>query len=240
MEVQTHTQPSIPKKKGAEYLLLFFIIFAAVFLALLADNWRTHLLENNKEMDYMHALVADLKSDTSTINQTINFNEGIGRADSSLLFLLRMPEKDIKTLHKIFILNPIAQNFDYHINDSKTFDRLKYTGDMRLIRNENVLNNITEYYHQIDMINIFKEEIQNNLVLTYNLSFKVFDQYAYDNYNDPSLALITQDAAILNEYTNMIHNLIITYRMFNRMLRLIKNKAQDLLLLINEEYSLNK
>ncbi|MBK6731577.1 MAG: hypothetical protein IPG60_11685 [Bacteroidetes bacterium] len=239
MEVQTHNQPPIHKKKGAEYLLLFFIIFTAVFLGLLAYNWRVYLLENRKEVDYIHALVADIKSDTSTINQTINFNEGIGRADSSLLSLLRMPEKDIKTLHKIFILNPISQNFDYHINDSKTFDQLKYTGDFHLIRNKKVLAGLTEYYQQIDMINIFKEEIQNNVVLTYNLSFKVLDQYAYDNFADPSLALITQDASILNEYTNMLHNLIITYRMFNRMLRLIKNKAQDLLLLIDEEYTLN-
>lgn len=87
-----------------------------------------------------------------------------------------------------------------------------------------MLAGLTEYYQQIDMINIFKEEIQNNVVLTYNLSFKVLDQYAYDNFADPSLALITQDASILNEYTNMLHNLIITYRMFNRMLRLIKTK----------------
>ncbi|HET8964027.1 MAG TPA: hypothetical protein VFM99_09030, partial [Chitinophagales bacterium] len=141
---------------------------------------------------------------------------------------------------KIFILNPITQNFDYHINDSKTFDRLKYTGDMRLIKNENVLNNIADYYQQIDMINIFKEEIQNNVVSTYNLSFKVIDQYAYDNNNNLSIAMITQDNAILNEYSNMLHNLIITYRMLNRMLRLIKNKAQDLLLLIDETYVLGK
>lgn len=239
MEVQTHTQYPIHKKKGAEYLLLFFIIFIAVFLGLLAYNWRVHLLENRKEINYMHALVADLKSDTTTINQTINFNEGIGSADSSLLSLLRMPEKDIKTLHKIFILNPIAQNFDYHINDSKTFDRLKYTGDMRLIKNEKVLNSIADYYQQIDMINIFKEEIQNNVISTYNLSFKVLDQYAYDNNINLSITMITQDKAILTEYSNMLHNLIITYRMFNRMLRLIKNKAQELLLLIDETYDLS-
>ncbi len=236
MEVQHTSQAPNGKKKARGYLFCFITVYLAVLLAAVTCHFWQQRVEHRRETDYMHALAADLMADTAGIRETIQFNEGISRADSSLLHLLHLPEKNDIVLHKILILNPITQNFNYQINDAKTFDLLNHSGDIGLMRNKKVLDKVAAYYRQIELIEIFRSEIQDNLVRTYNLSFKVFDQYTYDNYMIPSAALITSDQSLILEYSNMLHNLIISYRMFNRMLRGLKSQAAELIALIGEEY----
>ena len=237
MEVHKHPHHVMHKKKWNEYLLEFFMLFLAVFLGFVAENCREHLVENKKESEYMHALSLDLKSDTALINEAANYNRNVYKLDSVILTLLNAPTKDSQTLHKLYQLNPAAQNFDPQINDSKTFDQLKSSGDYRLIKNEQVRNSIAKYYQLISVTKTFSTEIQSNLQLTYNFSFKIFDQYNFDNKLNSTIPLINNDVTLLKEYSNNLYNLKSTYKVYNdKFLENIKKEAVNLIMLLDREY----
>lgn len=237
MEVHKHPHHILHKKKWGEYLLEFIMLFLAVFLGFLAENWRERLVENKKETEYMHALTNDLKSDTTLINKVKQFNKKISEADSMILILLNKPTKDSQTLNKLYRLIPQSQYFDPNTNDSKTFDQLKSSGDYRLIRSEQVRNNIQKYYQHISATKIYTEEIQNNLQITYNLSFKIFDLYNFDENKNKSTPLITNEAAILKEFSNHIYLLQTNYKKYDKyFLEKIKKQATSLIILLNKEY----
>lgn len=236
MEVHKHPHHVMHKKKWKEYLLEFFMLFLAVFLGFLAENWREQLVERNKAKEYMHALVVDLKTDTSIINETVRYNANVFQSDSTLLTLLTVSLRDPQTLHKIYQLCRATQNFDFQTNDSKTRDQLKSTGDYRLIKNRVVLDSMAKYYQQINLVTFYRDEIQQNLQLTYNLSFKIFDLYTFENSQDSIVPIISTDPAVLKEYNNKLYNCMESYKSFNRYLLDIKSRAVDLISIINKEY----
>src|ERR1700751_1530020 len=98
MEVHKHPRHVSHKKKWNEYLLEFFMLFLAVFLGFVAENVREHLVESNKEKEYMHSLLSDIKTDTAIINKSVHYNKRVCKADSILLTLLQARDKDSQTL----------------------------------------------------------------------------------------------------------------------------------------------
>src|SRR5215217_2135377 len=62
MEVHKHPHHVTHKKKWGEYVLEFFMLFLAVFLGFLVENYRESLVNEEKELHYMQNMVADLKA----------------------------------------------------------------------------------------------------------------------------------------------------------------------------------
>ena len=238
-EMEVHHHPDLNHKSKAwkEYFLEFLMIFLAVTMGFFAENIREHFTESAKEKEYMHSLSTDLESDSALINATIIYNTRQYKADSMLLPLLQLSNMDSATLHKIYYLYPSTTNFDTEINDPKTIEQLKSTGDYRLIKNKAILDSIAKYYQYIAVTKTFRDEIQSQLQLTYNLSFKIFDLYSFNN-NTYSSAPLTKDTLLIKEYTNKLYNLASSFKQFNRFLETIKSKSVDLNQLIKKEYHL--
>src|SRR5436190_21631768 len=67
MEVHAHTHTE--RKKWIHYFWEFLMLFLAVTLGFLVENQREHMVEHNRAKDYAAALIRDLRSDTTNINQ---------------------------------------------------------------------------------------------------------------------------------------------------------------------------
>ena len=63
------------KRKWSEYLLDFFMLFLAIFLGFLAENYRGNISDRNKETNYMIALMADLHQDITAADNCIAGNK---------------------------------------------------------------------------------------------------------------------------------------------------------------------
>src|SRR3954464_12621802 len=63
MEVHKHPHHVTHKKKWAEYVLEFFMLFLAVFLGFVAENIREHSAEQRRGKEYINSFVQDLKKD---------------------------------------------------------------------------------------------------------------------------------------------------------------------------------
>jgi len=73
MEVHQHTHT--PRKKFTHYFWEFFMLFLAVFCGFLAENWREHIVEHQREKKYILSLIGDIRKDTSELSNIISFKE---------------------------------------------------------------------------------------------------------------------------------------------------------------------
>lgn len=240
MEVHKHPHHVTHSKKWSEYLLEFFMIFFAVTAGFFAENIRENLSEHSKEKEYIHSLLLDLKSDTLMISRTIASNHRYCNDDSALLGLLQLPVKDPQTLKTIYSLYPQTEKFIVEINDPKTFEQLKNTGDIRLIKKEAVLDSMSRYYQKVNRMVIYRDEIQSQLQTTYNLSNKIFDNYSFDNNPGSPPGLITNDPILIKEYTNKLYHLTRDLKKYDRFLEVLQNSTKNFIEVIKTYYHIEK
>ena len=237
MEVHKHPHHVTHKKKWGEYLLEFFMLFIAVTAGFFAENYREHLSNNVKEREYMHSLIADLKSDTALIGKCIKYNTFNYMSDSSLIDLINSPT-DSLSFDNISDKFLRAGSFWVEFNDPTTFELLKSTGDFRLIKNKLVLEDISRYYQRVSRDRIFRDEIQSQIQITYNMADKVFDQHRFIHNRNQFTKSITSNHELIKEYSNKLYTQLGEFKEFIRQIGILKQKATEFISLIKTEYHL--
>ena len=95
MEVHHHAHdPAVPhhKKNWKSYFWEFIMLFLAVFCGFLAEYQLEHVIERDREKQYMKSLVRDLKKDTAFLNSAISKKQNrIKIIDSVFLFFENKP-----------------------------------------------------------------------------------------------------------------------------------------------------
>lgn len=181
MEVHHHSHTeSLPAAKAGKrfkhYLFEFFMLFLAVFCGFLAESFREHQVEHQREKQYMLTMLEDLKSDTAFINYTINELNVVKNSIDSVTGAIHLPAANTD-LNKVY--RHIFKAFDYYsfrYND-RTISQLKSSGNFRLIRNKEVANKIIAY-DRFNENEIAKIEIQRNNFYekAIDIRNKIFDQ----------------------------------------------------------------
>src|SRR5580765_2841471 len=70
MEVHAHSHTA--RKKWTHYFWEFLMLFLAVFCGFMAENFREHQVEHQREKQFMISLVEDLHEDVLTLNNQIS------------------------------------------------------------------------------------------------------------------------------------------------------------------------
>ena len=70
MEVHAHTHTE--RKKWTHYLWEFLMLFLAVTLGFFVENQREHLVEHQREQQFVQSLFNDIKADTANLDRIIN------------------------------------------------------------------------------------------------------------------------------------------------------------------------
>src|SRR5215813_6651682 len=164
MEVHKHPHHVNHKKKWSEYVLEFLMLFLAVFLGFIAENRREHLVELKKEREYMESLVQDIKSDTSSINKTIELGQRISKRLDSLVDILNQGNADKNSMALYSLVGSTSRIVDAAFED-RTSTQLKNSGNLRLVRNAGVSDSIRKYFASVsnaESIASRLEEIQFN------------------------------------------------------------------------------
>jgi hypothetical protein len=171
MEVHHHPDIHHKPKKWKEYFLEFLMIFLAVTLGFIAENFREHLTERAKERQYIEGFIRNLKDDTASLRRVIEFDrqqaEGI---DSMLMFShVNMVIDSNRKSFYYYIIKYCYNSTSFKSNDA-TLQQLKSTGDYRLIETDHVADSLTKYdrdihsvYGQGDYYEIYFKEILSRL-----------------------------------------------------------------------------
>ena len=143
MEVHHHSHKP---KNWKEYITEFIMLFLAVTLGFFAENQREHLIEGNREKQYMQSLYEDLRKDTTILNNLVRYDTiQNGKLDTTNQLLIEN-KWDVARLKLLYKLNlKTAGTIRYNLSE-RTSAQLKNAGGMRLVANQELSNKISEYW----------------------------------------------------------------------------------------------
>ena len=247
MEVHHHTHSGHQKKKWTDYFWEFLMLFLAVFCGFLAEYQLEHKIEKDREKQYIHSLVEDLSEDTLMLSNTIRSYQESEKRNDTLIQLLS--SQDVKNNGSdLYYLGRMASRSSRLAIRDATYQQLKNSGGLRLIRNVKVSKAIIEYYNQLVFIN-YLEKIEDDEIMEYRkMAVDVFHPVLFNQIVIESTgkvirppdnpALLTYDSKILLRIAGMVSYVRNTGIGLAQRETEMRKAANDLILLIKKEYQL--
>lgn len=248
MEVHSHSHTE--RKKFTHYLWEFLMLFLAVFCGFLAENFREHQVEHQREKEYMQSMIKDLGADTTALNEGFPKKEARIAAIDSLFdyFSLHRNENKIPTyVHNLMRRSSWDRSYD---RNQLTMSQLKSSGNMRLVRNRKIADSILSYdfaWERAD--NYYKETYWENSRIINDYIKKMLADYSLLSYykaNTTEAARLPEGSAFyiqinpsyLIEYLNHLHKVKVTIQQDKVFYKNIEQGAEQLITLIKKEYHL--
>ncbi len=251
MEVHHHAHDPIAphhKKNWKSYFWEFLMLFLAVFCGFLAEYQLEHVIENNKEKQYIASLVRDVELDIASLKEAMQVRKQyINYYDSLVLLLNKREKRDMNDIYFYARFVGRTTEFKYH---DRTIQQLKNSGNMRLVRNKNAADSITIYDNESIKMILNQQEIEprfRNDILSYHIG-KIFDANVWNEMvNNAAFIsrpngnpdLITSDPKLINDFTIQVITLKTAYRITNSYIVTALQSAENLAAYLKKEYHLN-
>jgi hypothetical protein len=122
------------------------VVIVGLMLAFQLDRWREGIAERRQEQFYINRLIADVETDIPAIEYAVALQSL--RLEFVELLMLVSKDTAAATEKPIIFLGSVNQAaFTYTpVLTSHTFENLRATGDLRLIRDESVKSIMFNYY----------------------------------------------------------------------------------------------
>jgi hypothetical protein len=189
MEVHQHTHT--PRKKWTHYLWEFLMLFLAVTLGFFVENQREHLVEHQREKQFVQSLFNDIKADTANLDRIINARTRKEHSIDSLSYLMNSDSSKYFTKRIYFYAIDIARTLPYRfVPNDGTMQQLKNSGAFRLIRKRTVVDSISKY--DVNVRNLVGQGIvEEGLIGHYrDAAAKMFDALVFDPMLDENVMVI--------------------------------------------------
>jgi len=244
MEVHAHTHTA--RKKWTHYFWEFLMLFLAVFCGFLAEYQLEHQIEKDREKQFIQSFIEDLETDTAAINKNLLFRKIKGDQIDSLIDLLS--EQKIKgNENELYYLGRMLVRTSRFQSNDRTITQLKFSGSLRLIRNENAADSIVSYQKLVDIILANQEDDRIERRAADPLLTRMFDPFVFNkmldefnNVNRPvnNPPLRSYDASVQQDLAYCINlikgsNIIIKTR-----LELLNERAKNIIEFLKKEYQL--
>lgn len=241
MEVHHHSPTE--RKKWSHYLWEFFMLFFAVSLGFLTENLREEYQDSHRVTAFMCKISKDLQADISEIRLLKQERTKRNLICDSLISLLT--GKPISgDRNKIYYFGRNATRRIHFRPQNATLQQLKNTGDLRLVKDNEVLGAINHYEQLLKFNdeNVMVEE--KELSDIGQLAAKIFDASVFQkmtiNYTIERPAgnpgLLSYDKALLNEMCVKLHYWKRTSVSVLESFDHLKKDAEGLLTLVTQEY----
>ena len=245
--VDVHHHSHTKRKKWTHYLWEFFMLFLAVFCGFLAEWQLEKTIEHQREKQFIHSLVEDLKRDTAQLALYIRFNKSILKYCDSAQNLIANTDIFKNSNSFYDYCSELARFMRYYPTD-RTMQQLKNAGNMRLIENWNVSNAITDYDSKTKLLTELDQQLNEQTTKYRNYLIEFFDLTSYDKHNPVGSFMDNKDGTkgnpgyITNDLrtVKMIYNQIFTLKMFfagvERSAEALIVEGKQLLELLQKEY----
>jgi hypothetical protein len=245
MEVHAHTQTA--RKKWTHYFWEFLMLFLAVFCGFLAEYKLEHIIEHQREEQYMRSMIEDLKADVLMLEKNVTLRKSRLTMIDSLVELLNSPHRDKYGNDIYFFARSTSPPVNIFPNDG-TIQQLKSSGNLRLIRNNQIANSIMAYDQKMrgalfemgDEVEVRSEYRQLARKLFNTNIF--FEMIATDTIGRPvnNPQLYSSDAGLINEFIGQVQ-----YVKRIHQAQLIRSEellvqAKQLIIEIDKEYHLSE
>ena len=245
--METHHPHITHKKKWNEHLLEFFMLFLAVFLGFVAENIREHLVEKNREKEYIRSMISDMKTDIKQLD-SLNASRTVKQQMiDSILLILDSPNPEMFGNQLYYFARWMPRPLRI-ISSDGTMQQLK-SGNLRLIRSRKAVDAITEYDQLVRFGNISVEDREESLIQQFYPSLKkVFDARVFEKMvngmrisrPEGNPKLLHTDKQSIDELYSHVHFLknVNTYSIEFSIRR--RKFAEHVVAVLEEEYNLKK
>jgi len=155
-------------------VLEILIVVIGLFIGLQVDDWNQRRIDRSTEAAYLRELLEDFEANRASLEKTSQRLETILRNTNALLgqSVLEEPDWTIAQLNDAFVW---TQNMPAFIAVVRTYINLTGSGDLRLIRNRELKNDLAQYFaesdltvlvqntHELELVNTFQPYIIDNL-----------------------------------------------------------------------------
>lgn len=160
--MEVHHHPHVEKKSFKEYLLEGLMIFLAVSMGFAAENLREHLVNKEREHNYISSFYSDLSNDENDLLKLI----------SAIKQQQIIPAKALPALLHKSTINTEADSIYFYFRKiirqqgirgfitDRTFEQIKSAGEMRLISNKQISDSLIDYYKDI----VYTDYLQQSLL----------------------------------------------------------------------------
>jgi len=249
MEVHHHAHHGHEKKTWKNYFWEFFMLFLAVFCGFLAEYQLEHKIENDREKKYVKALINDLVQDTVDANRWLERNMERNLTNDSLLKLFGKDftkSENSRSMYTYFLKTTGLPLFEPH---TSTMTQLKNSGSLRLIHNQDIINEILQY----NQLTVFLETINNAYQESYREIWKaaapvmhinLFYDSSFADYNKKTVTAKSFPPIVCtNEAMDIFFGAVTTQQRYTRQqVSLLKKQisaASKLINFLKKEYHLD-
>lgn len=213
------------------------MLFLAVFCGFLAEYQLEHVIEHNKEKEYMKSMIEDLEQDTTEVNRAISVINTYDDNSDSLLNLLELTiSTERPYIEKLYRLH-YSIGAELASFSQRTISQLKNAGGLRLVRIKSVADSITLYDSKLQYLSaVFKsyDEISTQI---FNAGKMIFDnQYIRHRFSSEIISLLTYDRSVVRQYANCVYTFQAVGRYYISSLLQQKKLAIALMALIKQHY----
>ena len=246
MEVHHHAHESHGKKNWKSYFWEFLMLFLAVFCGFLAEYQLEHTIENQRERKYIQLLVEDLKTDTTQLENYISERKEKRVMMDSLVLLLSTGMHKQMGNETYFFARHVFNNPPFVRTDG-TIQQLKNAGNLRLIRNEKIINNILAYDAGVKELKEWDDADTRMRTTFREIGGTIFNAYQLYEVMDSTFKfikpttnpqLVTDNQVTINPITFQIQYISLSCMGNMKRAKVLKAKAEGLIELIKNEYHL--
>ena len=244
MEVHRHSHTQ--RKKWTHYVWEFFMLFLAVFCGFLAEWQLERTIEHQREKQFIHSLVEDIKRDTAQVRFYVQYYRLTLSYCDSVQYSIRLGDI-FQNSNSFYNYTRKLAGFARYYPTDRTMQQLKNAGNMRLIRNWDVSNAITDYDSKTKFLTEMDGQLNEQIIKYREYLIEFLDLSSYDKQNpagsfmDNSIQTKGNPGYITVDIkrAKMIYNQAFTLKMFlqgaeSSAEALIRNAKQLLELLENE------
>jgi hypothetical protein len=244
MEVHHHCHT--PRKKWTHYFWEFLMLFLAVFCGFLAEYQLEHTIEHQREIKYVKSLLQDLKTDTASLQQYIDLRKEKRIMMDSLVLLLSTDKHKQFGNETYFFARHVFFGQPFVSTDG-TMQQLKNAGNLRLIKNENIINNILAYDASVKELREWDESDTRIKTTFREIGGTVFDADQLYKVFSPDYKFVkpTTNPQLITENPIAINNVVFQIQYLSlgslgNSLRgkELKTKSEKLITLLKQEYRL--
>jgi hypothetical protein len=145
--MEVHHKHHAPKN-WKEYITEFLMLFAAVSIGFLAENYRERQIEQHRAEEFIEMFKIEIGKNEYLIDSVIKQDMPLLNYYDSLMYALRDKKQKIS-------LYDISKNLSLWIyrfaNDKRIFDQMKNSGSLRYIKDPILIDKITEYEMEADV-----------------------------------------------------------------------------------------
>lgn len=244
MEVHHHSHT--PRKKWTHYFWEFFMLFLAVTLGFFVENKREHLIEHKRETEYIKQLIQDIKTDTTFFSLSVRANRDNQQKMDSLILLLKNHNTDKPTEDIYYLARNVTSKGISPQYSNRTFEQLKNSGGLRLIRKSVVLDSVTLYYESLKDLDIRIEHRLQRLNNLFIANEDIFDGWVLSAIADSGFKRISHTPKLLTAGNQVLSRYVTRLGYYKATDKVIIDKINEIYLpnavrlidLLKKEYHL--